>query len=770
MVVAAVAVVATAVGGSPAGARTATGLPVGARTATGAPAGARQGTAAWRSLPTVGSPLPGPTILYRPLASAPQLTNAGVWRAAPILVSGAMAYRRGEFLYQDFLYDDHGAHEAADPNDPRAANQGDLFSKPNGTYTYPTGPGYAGDAADLVEFRVKPLARATAFRVTLNTLIDPRLIAFSIARGGRPGSTVPFPFGAQVVAPARWFITVHPQGQRLVGVLTDAQTGRTVRGPAPVVKVDRRRRQIEVDVAHRAWNPGRRTVRMAMGVGLWDGASGRYLLPGVQADATHPGGAGAAAAPPAFFNVAFRTREPLPSPTDGLAVIVNAAWWRDRQQGTVLAAGDISPFYAEVNFAKLARRVTDNSAVPASGPMDRILASHFEPGQGTDFSKECGLNGNSKPASCTPEYLGRLEPYAIYVPRGPAPSGGFGMTLLLHSLSASYNQYLGSRNQAQFALRRTPSIVITPEARGPDQFYEGLGAADTFEVWADVAHRYRLNPSYTEITGYSMGGIGTFKLAAQFPDLFARAQPTVGDESNNDVIASLRNVPVLMWNNSADELVNPASYEPTANALSSDGYRYELDVFQPCATSTMPQLCSPLFPNHLELAVNDSYGPAASFLGGATVDLNPPHVTYVLDGERDRPALGITGDHAYWVGALKLRSASQTASNGDPEGKIDVFSHGFGVGDPAPSAVQSGLGTLTGGNLGPLQYLGSTKTWGAAPSKASADTLEVTATNIASATINVARARVDCAAKVNVTTDGPISLVLLGCGRTIQAS
>ena len=52
----------------------------------------------------------------------------------------------------------------------RAASEGDLFSKPNGTYTYPTGPGYANNAADLVELRVKPLKRATAFRITLNTL------------------------------------------------------------------------------------------------------------------------------------------------------------------------------------------------------------------------------------------------------------------------------------------------------------------------------------------------------------------------------------------------------------------------------------------------------------------------------------------------------------------------------------------------------------------------------------------------------------------------
>ena len=172
--------------------------------------GAFAAAASGSSLYSGPGPRPGPDILYEPTAVAPELTNAGIWQASPILVSGTTAYRNGEFLYQDYLYDDHGAHEVPDPTDPRAS--GDTFSKPNGTYTYPTGPGYANNAADLVEFRVKPTTSATAFRVTLNTLENPSLIAFSIALGGHAGQTYPFPYGANVVAPASLFLTVHPPG------------------------------------------------------------------------------------------------------------------------------------------------------------------------------------------------------------------------------------------------------------------------------------------------------------------------------------------------------------------------------------------------------------------------------------------------------------------------------------------------------------------------------------------------------------------------------
>ena len=93
-------------------------------------------------------PRPGPDILYEPVADAPQLQNADNWSAPPILVSGASAYRDGEFLYQDFLYDDSGAIGSPVQNDPRFSGNG--FSRPTGTYTYPTNTVYANNAADFV--------------------------------------------------------------------------------------------------------------------------------------------------------------------------------------------------------------------------------------------------------------------------------------------------------------------------------------------------------------------------------------------------------------------------------------------------------------------------------------------------------------------------------------------------------------------------------------------------------------------------------------------
>ena len=688
-------------------------------------------------LPTVASGhRPGPDVLYAPAPRAPQLENTGRWRAEPILVSGATAYRDGEWLYQDFLFDDHGAKGSPDPDSPYGAST-HLYSPSAGSYTYPTDKRYAHNAADLVELRVMPLRDATAFRLTLNTLIDPARTAATIALG--TGPLTEWPFGAGVSSPSKVFVTWHGG----VAVLTGA-TGKAI------AHVDRLRRQVDITVPHSAWDPGTAKVRTTVGVGLWDDAAGSYLLPEIgSASATVPGGGSPSQV--AIVNVGPRLQEPQPlvagatMADTAVGATATSAFWRDQQQSLQLAQGDVTPFGYDVDFGKLRKHVRDDSGVPRTGALDRIFASRYVYGQGVDPSRVCFdlASSFSAGAKCQGSLVGQLQPYALYVPAKPAAPTGYGMTLLLHSLSANYNQYAATRNQSQLGDRGTGSLVLTPAGRGPDGFYAGTAEADTFEAWADVARHYRLDPSWTVVSGYSMGGFGTFRMLARWPDLFSRGFSVVGAPGSvDDQLASLRNTPLLSWNSAEDELVNVQTTMETVDALSAAGVRFEEHLH--------------LTADHLTLAANDQYAPGADWLGQDAVDRNPFHVTFVVDPSEDSRAAAVVSDHAYWLSGLR------------GHGTIDAISTSYGYGDAPINPITDGAGALVGGEIPALAYSSETRTWGPNRPLHQTDSLLLKSTGVSAVTIDVARARLTCNATLWVRTDVPLRVTMCGKTRTYR--
>ncbi|HEX5271550.1 MAG TPA: dienelactone hydrolase family protein, partial [Gemmataceae bacterium] len=688
----------------------------------------------------------GPSILHQPPATAPQLTNAGPWTAPPLLVSGAHAYVHGEFVYQDFLYDDSGANgNFPDPNDKRPTNE--PFSSRTGTYSYPSGPGYLGNAADLVELRVKPLDTATALRLTLTELSNPSLVAATIGIGTSTSTARQAPDGANVSMPADHFVTVHENSAHAYVAYFD--------GASVPVSIDQNRAQIDIRIPHAVWNPGTSTVRLSAGVGLWDAANGKYLLPSQASSAGTPGGAGTLSHPAAFFNVAFRENEKAATvfhptaPTNGPAVCM----WRDCSQSAALAGNDISSFHDDVDFAKLAARQTDMSGVPATGSLDRIFSSHFQFGDGG--VTYANSNNQVNPADYDGEYQGRLQPYNLYVPKAFNPGHSYPLTLLLHSLSANYNQYMSSNNQSEFGERDGGTLVATDNARGPDGWYYDSAEADVFEMWADIAKHYRLDLTRTALTGYSMGGYATYKLGTQFPDLFAKAFVTVGppadgiwtgppgvvpatggDQTNTYfMLDSLRNLPILIWHGTNDELVPADGPQLMARRLDALNYRYEIDTF-------------PGY-DHFAFASADNYDFPTQFLDSAKVVTNPPHITYVVNPTMDFADVGLRADHVYWLSGLTVRDPSQT------RGTLDVRSEGFCTGDAAASATQFGSGVAA------TPYTREYKTWGDAPSAPCADTLDISATNVSHIVVDARRARVDCNATINLSADGPVDVKIV---------
>jgi len=625
-----------------------------------------------------GSPAPGPDVLYEAPTTAPQFDNGTGWEADPLLVCGAKGYDSGEFLYQDWVYDDYGAN--TDPSDTTSPPPtSTTLADPVGDIVYPTDDArYRDNAADLLEFRCRTDGSDVVYRLTLTTLVDDQPDAPIAAIGIDTGSEGGFDDWGRGIG------TLGSLGlDRVVTVWHDGtEPQAAVKGgdESATATVDTTRNQLEV---HVPLAPERAAWTHYCVTGIHDGDGG-FAPVQRQADASHPGGAVDGSAPP-VFNVGFRD-EP-----------VGGYQWQDKAQADALAARDISAFGADVDFGDLRDGVTNREqADPAQqqGYVCRLFASRLSiDGQTSYADAEEGVEDDGEDAVLT----GRVQPYSVFVPEAYTPSEPGALHVLPHSLGQSYNQYTRNPNLLRQLGEQRDSLILMFEGRGPAGWWHDEAEFDLFEAWGDFRSRYAYDEDRVTIGGYSMGGYATYRLASLYPDLFARGFEIVGPPDENiaggptdgqresehntlDVTDNLRHIPLLMWHGANDELVplpGPVNY---AQDLRGHGYRHEFNVF-------------PGY-DHFLFSELDEWGPGRDFLKGVTVTQEPAHVTF-----RSKPVMGYeftaadgtqyseSYDSAYWLSDIEV-----AAPESDAGGLVDAISYGEGYGAPVRETF-SGTGT-----------------------------------------------------------------------------
>ena len=679
--------------------------------------------------------------------------------ASPLLVSGTDAYRDGEYIYQDYLFDDRGADTAPGPG-TRFENGRNASAPTAGDVMYPTADRYGGNAADLVEFRIKQLPDSIVYRVTLNTAraADAAVVGIGIDTDRSGGAPVGWPYGAGISSPGLdRFITAWGTG----GAVTSFPGVVSTPLPAGAVSMDVATNQMTIRVPRSIMNPGTATWRYVAGAGLWSGAAWKPVPAGVQPSADQAASGNPVVAAPAVYNLAFRFNEPqMPGTAPPYTTFPGIGNWFEDRQANLLSQRTSGDFHADVDFGKLAAR--SSAWVHRPGRLQaRIFASRFEPYEGV----RAGFPG----------YGTELQPYILVVPPSYSPTRPARLTLALHSGDATYTQYAvnGPHLYNELGDQRR-SLVLTPFARGPDTQYTGVGEADVFEAWADVARHFALDSESVALTGYSFGGYGAYRLGVHYPDLFGRAftgvglpgiqgwappaPPEPGGEISNvhQLVENVRWVPYLNWAQVTDEINPYTGVRALADRFDALGLRNQLWTF----TSG----------DHFLLAIEDEWGPVRDFLGAASVQRDPSRVDYAFFPQADTPRFGLRFDHAYWVSHLRPRKTTGDPQTAPARGFISAKSLAFGEGDPAATRIQrsgAGEGPPTPATIDGVQ-------WGTTPRRAATNALQVRLSNVRAATIDGCRARLSSASpiRVGITSDGGATVTLalpLASGTTVRA-
>jgi dienelactone hydrolase len=340
------------------------------------------------------------------------------------------------------------------------------------------------------------------------------------------------------------------------------------------------------------------------------------------------------------------------------------SWFEDRQ-AAALRTGDVSSFGYTVSVSDLKGGGTRGQQV-SPGLHERVYTSRYtiKPGEGRDEAGVPG-RGNGGPNNPAPigfeqtfQYLGRYQPYGIYIPNKPGPHG---MQMVFHGSSSVMSGLINQPGMQQRFGEDLNRVLVVPEARGQNGFGSDISERDLLDVMADVQANYPIDSGQVFSGGYSQGGYITYRMAMLHPDRFAGAVDWVGftgDDENGtpaqgqgytagavgnviDFVGNLRRVPTFMLYAAADELVhvNTALGMQSAFQASDNVFTFYM---HPAA-------------EHLTFAALDDWRKEAANTRGLKLVRNPARVTYRTATFLDDPAHGIVHDRAYWVSRIRER-------------------------------------------------------------------------------------------------------------------
>jgi poly(3-hydroxybutyrate) depolymerase len=167
---------------------------------------------------------------------------------------------------------------------------------------------------------------------------------------------------------------------------------------------------------------------------------------------------------------------------------------------------------------------------------------------------------------------GEIMPYRMYVPASYKPGRPFPLVVALHGVGGSEDYFFGVYDdELPTAAERHGYIVVAPMGYRVDGSYGwGLGAPpadpatrqvqerseeDVLQVLQLVKQSYTIDERRVYLMGHSMGGIGTWKLAPKYPDVWAAIAPISGSGAP-DTLERIRHVPEIVVHGDADATVN----------------------------------------------------------------------------------------------------------------------------------------------------------------------------------------------------------------------
>lgn len=179
--------------------------------------------------------------------------------------------------------------------------------------------------------------------------------------------------------------------------------------------------------------------------------------------------------------------------------------------------------------------------------------------------------------------------YTLVIPRGYLRAESVPLVVSLH-FGGRVTPWIGRSLLDQLiepALRDLGAIIVAPDSAAGG-WANPTAEQHVLELIEYIESNYKVDPERTLLTGYSMGGMGTWYLAPRHPDIFETAVPIAG-RPQEDVTETEWQTPTLVLNSTADELIPIAPALETVEVLQAKGAPIEITVVEQITHFQIPR-------------------------------------------------------------------------------------------------------------------------------------------------------------------------------------
>ena len=168
------------------------------------------------------------------------------------------------------------------------------------------------------------------------------------------------------------------------------------------------------------------------------------------------------------------------------------------------------------------------------------------------------------------EGASEVMPYRVYVPGGYRSAASTPLVIALHGLGANEDSFFDGYGSVPVKLAEQHNFLMAaPLGYRVDGFYGAtlggtpdaaarrrldLSEQDVLEVVRLMREHYNVDPNRIYLIGHSMGAIGTWHLAAKYPEVWAAIGPFSGT-GRPAAVASMKDIPEIVVHGDANPTV-----------------------------------------------------------------------------------------------------------------------------------------------------------------------------------------------------------------------